>query len=456
MSDGIQRYTISRDLPDGLDPDSLGNVVKWPDHQAALEKGTGAGPHGGCRRVLLSSMPATPPAEGGTEPVEDCISCGEKVDQVCPKSPRACGHHCNHSWSHERCCWCGKEWGGEQPTPEPVEQDGDTASGFAQALAAGPRAETYEESIGAVDDRLAAAEAVETSEPEVGSGDGLPEYTKLDHGEVLGWLDCHGAESVEIGTKALLEKVSEVCPMCEGDFSGGGVDEPPVRCDNCGTTGRVPRQPHPEHSDHTDGIERLAERLYLDARSPLGPWPPKPAHSGTDYAEAFRDLAREYVALSGPHPEPDHTVLGGGGPVSAGNPKTEAWLEFVGDLGVEATVVFDQETHAPAMLYGGGSDRRDHLRSIEDELPKLEEEATQLINEIPIVSVYTLGVALYALQNPTPENIDRALELIGVSGDVEERIDHDTLRPLPVPEPMDWFDPLRKLADPPHPQEGDQ
>lgn len=21
------------------------------------------------------------------------------------------GIHCNHSWSHDKCCWCGKEWG---------------------------------------------------------------------------------------------------------------------------------------------------------------------------------------------------------------------------------------------------------------------------------------------------------------------------------------------------------
>lgn len=34
------------------------------------------------------------------------------------------------------------------------EDDGDTASGFAQAVAAQPRADSYEESVGAVDDRL--------------------------------------------------------------------------------------------------------------------------------------------------------------------------------------------------------------------------------------------------------------------------------------------------------------
>ena len=28
----------------------------------------------------------------------------------CPNSQRPCGHHCNHSWSHDSCCWCGKEF----------------------------------------------------------------------------------------------------------------------------------------------------------------------------------------------------------------------------------------------------------------------------------------------------------------------------------------------------------
>lgn len=41
-----------------------------------------------------------------------CSSCGEEMPRgECPKSPRECGHHCNHSWSHEVCHWCGMEWG---------------------------------------------------------------------------------------------------------------------------------------------------------------------------------------------------------------------------------------------------------------------------------------------------------------------------------------------------------
>lgn len=29
----------------------------------------------------------------------------------CPKSERACGHHCNCSWVHDCCHWCGVEFG---------------------------------------------------------------------------------------------------------------------------------------------------------------------------------------------------------------------------------------------------------------------------------------------------------------------------------------------------------
>jgi hypothetical protein len=43
-----------------------------------------------------------------------CTSCHENMPQnECPKSERDCGHHCNHSWSHDGCCWCNKTWGEE-------------------------------------------------------------------------------------------------------------------------------------------------------------------------------------------------------------------------------------------------------------------------------------------------------------------------------------------------------
>lgn len=43
----------------------------------------------------------------------ECISCEEEIskNEECPESKRTCGHHCNHSLSHDECCWCGVEWG---------------------------------------------------------------------------------------------------------------------------------------------------------------------------------------------------------------------------------------------------------------------------------------------------------------------------------------------------------
>lgn len=46
------------------------------------------------------------------EGISDCSSCGEEMPlNECPKSKKVCGHHCNHAWSHETCCWCGEEFG---------------------------------------------------------------------------------------------------------------------------------------------------------------------------------------------------------------------------------------------------------------------------------------------------------------------------------------------------------
>ena len=42
-----------------------------------------------------------------------CDTCGDPdfPEGECEFSHRFCGHHCNHSWSHDRCCWCGEEFG---------------------------------------------------------------------------------------------------------------------------------------------------------------------------------------------------------------------------------------------------------------------------------------------------------------------------------------------------------
>lgn len=45
---------------------------------------------------------------------EVCTSCEEHLKAgECPRSKRKCGHHCNHSWSHDECCWCNADFSGE-------------------------------------------------------------------------------------------------------------------------------------------------------------------------------------------------------------------------------------------------------------------------------------------------------------------------------------------------------
>lgn len=133
-------------------------------------------------------------------------------------------------------------------------------------------------------------------------------------------------------------------------------------------------------------------------------------------------------------------------------------------LGVPASVICDHETHGPRELHEGDGLRTvtvfpgpseesfsdegyEALRAakVADAVLPLDSSRMEetLVQEIPIVSVYSLHVALYALQNPTPENIDRALTKIGVSGDCGEwPVDYDTTdyHPEPVPEPPGWED----------------
>lgn len=104
----------------------------------------------------------------------------------------------------------------------------------------------------------------------------------------------------------------------------------------------------------------------------------------------------------------------------------------VRSLGVRATVFMDEEMHGPWTIFDG----RDGLRRLEGEAYGQVEGA--LVDDIQVVSIYTLHVALFALQNPTPENIAKALGLIGTSGDCEEHWDDETMMPLPVPEPHGW------------------
>jgi hypothetical protein len=50
----------------------------------------------------------------------DCIACGEgQPEGECPKPHSRCGHHCNHLWTHDACCWCGLEVGEDGATVRP-------------------------------------------------------------------------------------------------------------------------------------------------------------------------------------------------------------------------------------------------------------------------------------------------------------------------------------------------
>jgi hypothetical protein len=47
----------------------------------------------------------------------DCITCdelfagGEAPQADCPSESAPHGHHCNHSWTHDSCCYCETQWG---------------------------------------------------------------------------------------------------------------------------------------------------------------------------------------------------------------------------------------------------------------------------------------------------------------------------------------------------------
>lgn len=69
---------------------------------------------------------------------DTCTTCGmgdsvtHPEHEPCPKSKRSCGHHCEHSWSHDSCCWCKASWGeGGSFTPGEATNDGriEVASG---------------------------------------------------------------------------------------------------------------------------------------------------------------------------------------------------------------------------------------------------------------------------------------------------------------------------------------
>lgn len=78
------------------------------------------GPHGLVTRIKDRLVYVQADGLNEDEPMEptrlqlvnDCVSCGEQMPRAeCPESKRACGHHCDHSWSHDHCDWCGTSFG---------------------------------------------------------------------------------------------------------------------------------------------------------------------------------------------------------------------------------------------------------------------------------------------------------------------------------------------------------
>lgn len=111
---------------------------QWPDFEWSPEAIGAAGkvlreghPHfvhsdGSAREVLKAAVKAQPVV--ALPPTDEhCLSCEQSHGnplplppvhverQRCPASKRVCGHHCNHSWSHDHCDWCGETWGEQGP-----------------------------------------------------------------------------------------------------------------------------------------------------------------------------------------------------------------------------------------------------------------------------------------------------------------------------------------------------
>lgn len=52
-------------------------------------------------------------------PPSACTSCDERMPlRECPQSKRACGHHCNCSWTQDVCHWCGQTFSEDTKPPE--------------------------------------------------------------------------------------------------------------------------------------------------------------------------------------------------------------------------------------------------------------------------------------------------------------------------------------------------
>ena len=73
-----------------------------PTTPAPIREQLMTGMHPKCWDVVMSDV----------SDADDCGSCGEDMpEHECKGSKRPCGHHCNHSWTHDECCWCHVTFG---------------------------------------------------------------------------------------------------------------------------------------------------------------------------------------------------------------------------------------------------------------------------------------------------------------------------------------------------------
>lgn len=127
----------------------------------------------------------------------DCASCGEGMPQnECSRARRRCGHHCNHSWEQDECCWCGTSFGegGVEVKPE------------IEALAA----QVHEAWMTTKRDQGVTSRPSEWGEEQMVPYADLSERVKdLDRGTVRAVLDAQDALRAVIDTPAQADETVE-------------------------------------------------------------------------------------------------------------------------------------------------------------------------------------------------------------------------------------------------------
>jgi hypothetical protein len=120
-------------------------------------------------------------------------------------------------------------------------------------------------------------------------------------------FDEHGMEAAEIGTKEQIERLTEECPVCEADDSGGGYDEPPSAMSTCTRCvgGRVPAK---QNLGDGGQEEELALRL-ADVMAVIQSLGPRDEHGDVDEDWVQKIESDEFLG-SGFFSVMDHALYG--------------------------------------------------------------------------------------------------------------------------------------------------